>query len=242
MVIFPAIDLLGGRCVRLVQGDYDRSTVYADDPLAPARKFVEEGAEWLHVVDLDGARSGSPVNTDVVRAIVAKTGARVQVGGGVRTLEHAQRLLDCGVQRVIVGSALVRGAIPPEAWFDALGDRLVTGLDAREGQVAIEGWLEGTGLGVVAFAQELAARGAKRVIYTDIAVDGSLKGPSVESTRQLVAALNIPVIASGGVSCLDDLRRLATLDVEGAIVGKALYEGRFTLGEAFVDQTIVQPG
>lgn len=242
MVIFPAIDLLGGRCVRLVQGDYDRSTVYADDPLAPARKFVGEGAEWLHVVDLDGARSGSPVNTDVVRAIVAETGARVQVGGGIRTLEHAQRLLDCGVQRVIVGSALVRGAIPPEAWFDALGDRLVTGLDAREGQVAIEGWLEGTGLGVVAFAQELAARGAKRVIYTDIAVDGSLKGPSVESTRQLVAALNIPVIASGGVSCLDDLRRLAALNVEGAIVGKALYEGRFTLAEAFVDQTIVQPG
>jgi phosphoribosylformimino-5-aminoimidazole carboxamide ribotide isomerase len=241
MVIFPAIDLLGGRCVRLVQGDYDRSTVYDDDPLAPAKTFVAQGAEWLHVVDLDGARSGTPVNTDVVRAIVAETGARIQVGGGVRSLEHAERLLDSGVERVIVGSALVRGAIPPERWFDALGDRLVAGLDARDGQVAIEGWLEGTGLSVVAFAQELAARGAKRVIYTDIAVDGSLAGPSLDSTRELVAALGIPVIASGGVSCLDDLRRLATLGVEGAIVGKALYEGRFTLAEALSDQTIVQP-
>ncbi|MBW7927450.1 MAG: 1-(5-phosphoribosyl)-5-[(5-phosphoribosylamino)methylideneamino]imidazole-4-carboxamide isomerase [Fimbriimonadaceae bacterium] len=241
MVIFPAIDLLGGRCVRLVQGDYDRSTVYDDNPLAPAKTFVAEGAAWLHVVDLDGARSGTPVNTEVIRAIVAETGARVQVGGGVRSLEHAQRLLDCGVERVIVGSALVRGTIPPEAWFDALGDRLVAGLDARNGEVAIEGWLEGTGLGVVAFAQELAARGAKRVIYTDIAVDGSLAGPSLASTRALAEALAIPVIASGGVSCLDDLRRLAALGVEGAIVGKALYEGRFTLAEALADQTIVQP-
>ncbi|MBZ0214733.1 MAG: 1-(5-phosphoribosyl)-5-[(5-phosphoribosylamino)methylideneamino]imidazole-4-carboxamide isomerase, partial [Nitrospirae bacterium] len=216
MVIFPAIDLLGGRCVRLVQGDYDRSTVYDDDPLAPAKTFVDQGADWLHVVDLDGARSGTPVNTEVIRAIVAETGARIQVGGGVRSLEHAQRLLDCGVERVIVGSALVRGAIPPEAWFDALGDRLVAGLDARDGHVAIEGWLEGTGLGVVAFAQELAARGAKRVIYTDISVDGSLAGPSLASTRALAEALAIPVIASGGVSCLDDLRRLALLGVEGA--------------------------
>lgn len=240
MVIFPAIDVLGGRCVRLIQGDYARSTVYDDDPLAPAKMFLAEGAEWLHVVDLDGARQGRPVNTDIITRIVAETGARVQVGGGIRSLDHARRLLDCGVERVIVGSALVRGNVSPDVWFQQLGDRLVAGLDARNGQIAIEGWLEGTGLEAVRFAKDLASRGAQRVIFTDIAVDGSLSGPSLESTRQLVESLDIPVIASGGVASLDDLRRLGALGVEGAIVGKALYEGRFGLRSAVEIATLVR--
>jgi phosphoribosylformimino-5-aminoimidazole carboxamide ribotide isomerase len=235
MVIFPAIDLRGGRCVRLVQGDFARETVYDDDPVAMALRFRAQGAEFLHVVDLDGAREGAPRNLEVVRRLAKETGLRLQVGGGVRSLEIARELLDAGVERVVAGSRLASDDEFAKTLFAELGERVVAGIDARGGVVAVQGWTQTSGVPATDLARRLQLLGARRLIVTDIATDGMLTGPNIAFLEEMLEAVAMPVIASGGVGSLEDLSTLARLQpkgLEGAIVGKALYEGRFLLSEA----------
>lgn len=236
MIVFPAIDLLGGRVVRLSQGDYERVTVYSEDPVAQARAFAEAGAEWLHVVDLDGARDGRPGNLDVLRRIAATSGLPVQAGGGARSLETLERFLDAGVARVVLGTTLVTDAELVAQAIDRFGsERIVAGVDARDGMVAIAGWREGTALPASELVRELAGLGIRHLVFTDIVRDGMRTGVDVELYEAVAEAAGFPVIASGGVSTLDDLRELAALGpdvVEGAITGRALYEGAFSLKHA----------
>jgi phosphoribosylformimino-5-aminoimidazole carboxamide ribotide isomerase len=227
----PAVDIRGGRCVRLVQGDFSRETRYADDPAEMARHWQDQGARRLHVVDLDAARDGIRTNAQVIAQLLRSVSIPVQVGGGIRSLETAQTVLEDGADRVVVGT---RAAEAPEAlteWLASLGpERLVVGVDARDGQVATHGWKSVTDLSVVDFCSRLAHMGVTRVVYTDVGRDGLLSGPNVEVTRQL--ATYLAVIGSGGVASVDDLRALAEAGAEGAIVGTALYEGRLQLSEA----------
>jgi phosphoribosylformimino-5-aminoimidazole carboxamide ribotide isomerase len=233
MLILPAIDLRGGRCVRLEQGDYGRETVFADDPVAVARRFKAAGARWLHVVDLDGAREGEPQNLDAVARIAASVGVQVELGGGIRTTETARRALDLGVARVIVGTRAVR----EPAWLaevaGALPGRVALGLDARRGDVAVEGWQKATGRTAADVAAAAASVPLAAIIYTDIAKDGMMAGPNVEATADLARRTVMPVIASGGVTTAEDVEQLAATGViRGAIIGRALYEGTITVEEA----------
>jgi phosphoribosylformimino-5-aminoimidazole carboxamide ribotide isomerase len=235
--IFPAIDVLDGKAVRLFQGDYDRVTVYNDDVVDQASRFVEQGARWLHMVDLDGARTGLPVNAGAIgRVAQAFPLLNIQVGGGVRSLEVAEKLLDVGVKRVILGTALVRDKELVSTMIDALGsERLVAGIDARDGIVAIEGWREQSDSSAAALACELVSLGLRHLVYTDIARDGAQTGIQAQAYREVAAQAGFPVIVSGGVSTLDDIvaaRELGSTVVEGVIVGRALYEDNFTLAQA----------
>jgi phosphoribosylformimino-5-aminoimidazole carboxamide ribotide isomerase len=229
--LYPAIDLLGGRVVRLRQGDYADQTVYGDDPLTVARSFVDDGATWVHVVDLDAARSGDPVNRPVITAIAAavRGTARVQTGGGVRTLDDARELGDAGVARVVMGSAAVRDPALVEA--AAAYVPVAVGLDHRGGELAVHGWTEGSGL-MLDDAIELFPA-AEVFVVTDIGRDGMLTGPDIEGLTRAAGLAGAPVIASGGVSCLADVVALADIpNLGGVITGKAVYEGRFTIAEA----------
>lgn len=235
MIIFPAIDIRGGRCVRLVEGRFDAETVFADNPLDMARRWAQEGAEYLHVVDLDGALAGKPVNTEVIAAITKAVDIPVQLGGGIRTLESIAVLLDAGVARVILGSVAVKQPELVRQACTKYGDRIVVGIDARDGQVAVEGWGVSGGVAAEELAAKMAAAGVARIIYTDIARDGTLTGVNVAATQSLARAAGIPVIASGGVSSLDDVtavKAAQTDGVEGVIIGKALYTGAVKLPEA----------
>lgn len=232
--IIPAIDIRGGKCVRLLQGDYDRETVFGEDPVEMARRWEGEGASRLHVVDLDAARSGQPENLEIVRRIAAALSIPVQMGGGVRNREAVVRTLDTGVQRAIVGTAAAADPETARALFGEFGESLILGVDARDGKVAVAGWRETTAWDAVELAREMAAAGARRLIFTDIATDGMGTGPSLESTRRLAEALEIPVIASGGVGRPEDVlavSRLQDAGVEGVIVGKAIYTGAVNLAE-----------
>jgi phosphoribosylformimino-5-aminoimidazole carboxamide ribotide isomerase len=227
----PAVDIRRGRCVRLVQGDFARETRYADDPAEMARHWQAEGAQRLHVVDLDGARDGVRANGDVIRRLLCSVEVPVQVGGGIRSLETALGLLEDGADRVIVGTAAAEHPETLSAWVEALGaERLIVGVDARHGRVVTRGWLSAIDVSVLSFCQTLAVAGVARVIYTDVARDGLLGGPDVQGTREI--ARLIRVIGSGGVSTVEHLRRLAEAGAEGAIVGTALYEGRLNLSDA----------
>ncbi|MDO8880126.1 MAG: 1-(5-phosphoribosyl)-5-[(5-phosphoribosylamino)methylideneamino]imidazole-4-carboxamide isomerase [Coriobacteriia bacterium] len=232
MIIFPAIDILDGRAVRLMQGRLDAVTVYNERPVDQARQFIDAGAEWIHVVDLDGAVLGTPANIDLVHRIAA-LGVPVQTGGGIRSMDTIERMFDAGVKRVVLGTALVR---EPGLVAEACDryDGIVAGIDARDGKVAIEGWREGTDHGVLELIRELELLGVKRLAYTDISKDGMQTGVNYGAYRALVSQIDIPVVASGGVSTLDDIRDLVTLgaQLEGVIVGRALYENSFTLADA----------
>ena len=234
MEILPAIDLRAGKVVRLIQGDYARQIDYGDDPLAAAARFQSEGARWVHVVDLDGAKSGEPANLGVVESILAKTDLRVQFGGGVRSDATARRLLDAGVTRVVIGTRALR----QWDWFSSLvhrgefAGRVVLGLDAREGQVAVEGWTESTGQSAVAVAERASTLPLAGIVYTDIAADGMMAGPNTKALAEVVAATPLPVIASGGICTPADLVALRRLGAAGAIVGRALYEGLLTVADA----------
>jgi phosphoribosylformimino-5-aminoimidazole carboxamide ribotide isomerase len=229
----PAVDIRGGRCVRLVQGDFSRETRYADDPVEMARHWVDEGAQRLHVVDLDGARDGVRANATVISRLIDSVSVPVQVGGGIRSMSTAQGLLDAGADRVIVGTRAVEDPDSLSDWLAALGpESLVVGVDARDGQVASHGWLNVTGASVVELCERLAGIGLRRVVYTDVGRDGLLGGPNVEMTRQVAQLLG--VIGSGGVSSVDHLRALAEAGAEGAIIGTALYEGKLSLKDALV--------
>jgi len=232
VIIFPAIDLMGGQAVRLTQGAFEDARVYNADPVAQAMAFAAAGAEWIHLVDLDGAKAGHPVHLEVLRQVAAETGLPVQFGGGLRTPVDMQAALEAGAARVIVGTRLTQDLDTAEALFAQFGEGLVAGLDARNGEVATHGWQEGSGQSILDLARQLVERGATRFIYTDIARDGVLGGPDLSGTVALLEATGVPVIASGGVAELSDLEQIAATKLEGVIVGKALYEGRFTLQEA----------
>jgi len=235
MILFPAIDLLGGKAVRLAQGDYERVTVYNDDPVAQAREFVDGGAEWIHVVDLDGARDGVPGNLDAIERMARETGARLEVGGGVRSLETMGRLTEAGVERVVVGTKLVTDPEFVRAAVRCCGEAVVAGVDARDGMVCVEGWREGTATSAQVLVGELRELGLRHLVYTDISRDGMQTGINAPAYVGVAVTAGFPVVASGGVSTLDDLRDLHALGpgvIEGAIVGRALYEGAFTLADA----------
>jgi phosphoribosylformimino-5-aminoimidazole carboxamide ribotide isomerase len=230
--VIPAIDLRGGRCVRLRQGDYARETAYSDDPAAVARQWEAEGAPRLHVVDLDGAREGRPVNTAVIAAICQAVAIPVEVSGGIRTLEAIEAALARGADRVQLGSVAVKNPALTRAAIQQFGARIVVSIDARDGFVRTDGWLHGSNVRAIDLARELDAAGVPRIMFTDISRDGTLSGPNFQAYRDLVAAVRCPIIASGGISTLDHLRQLAAIGCEGAIVGTSLYERRFTLREA----------
>ncbi len=232
--IYPAIDLKGGRCVRLLQGRADAETVYGQDPVAMATHWAEQGAHWLHVVDLDGAFAGHPAQVDLVARIVAAVKVPVQCGGGLRTDADIQRVLDAGVSRAILGTRAWADPKGLAALVARFGDRLAVGIDARDGLVQIKGWTETTNLTAVALARQADSLGVRTLIVTDTATDGMLKGTNLEAMLDVCSAVRCEVIASGGVSRADDVRALRGLgqaNLAGAIVGKALYEGHATLPE-----------
>jgi phosphoribosylformimino-5-aminoimidazole carboxamide ribotide isomerase len=230
--IWPAIDLRGGKCVRLQQGDYQRETVFSDDPASMARQWVDLGAKHLHLVDLDGARGGQPANLASVQAIIEAVDVPCEVGGGIRTEWAIRRLLELGLARLIVGTLALR----EPAWFrrmcSAFPGKLVLGIDARNGRAATEGWLETSGVAATELARQFADLPIAAVIYTDIATDGMLSGPNFEAMAEMQRAVNLPVIASGGVTTREDVARLAAIPMAGCIIGRALYEGTLTLPEA----------
>jgi phosphoribosylformimino-5-aminoimidazole carboxamide ribotide isomerase len=235
VILYPAIDIRGGKAVRLAQGDYDRETAYDDDPVVAARRWVEGGASWLHVVDLDGARTGEPVNLEHVRRIVASVGVPVQLGGGLRDSGKVEEAISSGVERVVLGTAAVKDPDLAAAIAAAHGDRVVVSVDSRSGRVAAEGWTESSDLDTRDVVTALGERGVRRFVYTPVDVDGLMEGPDLDSLREVAAATDAEVIYSGGVGSIDDLRALSELgleNLEGVIVGKALYEGRFTIAEA----------
>lgn len=246
MDLYPAIDLRGGRCVRLVEGDFARETSYGDDPVGVARSFAHEGAPWIHVVDLDAARTGEPVNRDVVDRIVGAVTVPVQVGGGVRSVAAAEALLKAGVTRVVVGTAAVESPELVETLCDRWPGRIAVGLDHRDGEVRLRGWVDGTGRRVAELIPEAVAAGAAAVIVTDISRDGRLRGPDVIGLAGLLELTGAPLIASGGVASLEDLRLLAAVragagGLTGVIVGKALYEGAFGVAEAVAACVALSP-
>lgn len=233
--LYPAIDLSGGRPVRLLHGDYSQMTVYGDDPVAVARRWRDEGAEFLHVVDLDGAKEGRPVHVDVIAAIVRETGLPVQAGGGVRDPETLETLFSRGVARCVVGTAALENPDWIREILREYGERIVVGLDARDGKVAVRGWLQTTGISAGELGKQLREWGAKRALFTDIRRDGAMAGPNGEAAAALAKETGLMVIASGGVRSVEDIRHLFRLrqqGVAGAVVGRALYTGDLSLAEA----------
>jgi phosphoribosylformimino-5-aminoimidazole carboxamide ribotide isomerase len=232
MEILPAIDLRGGKCVRLIQGDYGRETVFGDDPVAIARHWEEQGATRLHVVDLEGAKEGHPCQLDTVAAIAHGVSIPVEMGGGIRTVRIAREVLAAGLERVILGSAALEPAVAAE-FASALPGRVVGGIDARDGLVAVRGWLDTTQVRAVDLARELVALGLEWIVYTDIGRDGMLRGANVEAMQSMVEAVpQAKVIASGGVTTVGDIRALRKAGAAAAIVGMALYTGKLKLEDA----------
>lgn len=238
MILYPAIDIRDGRAVRLVQGDYDRETRFEDDPLVAAERWLEGGARALHVVDLDGARSGEPANLEHVRRITAAAAVPVQVGGGLRSADAVEAVLEAGAARVVLGTAALEDPALVEGLAADHPERIVVGADARGGRVAIEGWERESRLGIEALIADFAARGVRRFVYTPVEVDGTLEGPGMEGLAGAGAAAGAAgaeLVYSGGVGTLEHLQALAAADLPalaGVIVGRALYEGRFTVAEA----------
>jgi phosphoribosylformimino-5-aminoimidazole carboxamide ribotide isomerase len=231
MIIYPAIDLRGGQCVRLRQGDYQQETVFGADPAAMAKRWADAGADHLHIVDLDGAKEGRPVNGDSIRAIVKAAGIPCQLGGGIRTEADIELALSWGVQRVIVGTKALQS---PE-WLDQMltkfPHRIILGIDAKDGKVAVHGWLEVSELSALDLANRFEGKPLAAIVYTDIARDGMMQGANIEAMAEMKRATTTPVIASGGVTTMDDIRNLAAIPMHGAIVGRAIYEGRLDLAE-----------
>ena len=246
MIIFPAIDIIGGQCVRLVQGDYATASKVAEDPLETAKKFEAAGAEWIHMVDLDGAKAGYPVNTEIYENIAKHTHLKVEVGGGIRTLDTVRAYLDLGITRVILGSAALKD---PQLVADAVSefgaDRIVVGIDAKNEMVATEGWLETSDVHYIDLAKEMIKAGVKTFIFTDISKDGTLSGVNTEQLRKLRDAVGdqCNIVASGGVHTLDDIIACRDLGLYGTIAGKSLYQGTLDLAEAIkaADTIVIRP-
>lgn len=231
MIIYPAIDLRGGRCVRLIEGDFSRETVFDDDPAEAARRWADAGAEWLHVVDLDGAVVGEPVNGEGIRRIRQAVDIPIQLGGGLRLEEHISAAFDHGVDRVILGTAAIRSPDLVTAAAKAWPDRVAVGLDARDGRLAAGGWLDQTDALATDVARALQAAGVRHFIFTDISRDGTLAGPNLVALAAMVEAVPVDVIASGGIGQLDDVLHVAAAGAAGVIIGRALYDGRVDLAE-----------
>jgi phosphoribosylformimino-5-aminoimidazole carboxamide ribotide isomerase len=234
MLIIPAIDLKDGRCVRLRQGRAEQVAVYSEDPVEVAVEWQAQGAEYLHVVDLDGAFTGKPVHTAVIAGIAARTGLPFEVGGGLRTDDDIRAVLDAGADRVIVGTRAFTDTGELARMAGAFGKRLAVGIDARGGMVQVKGWVETTGMRAIELGELVAAAGVATIIYTDTATDGMMSGPNIEAVQQMCSAVNCDVVASGGITTAEDtraLRRLGMPNLVAAIVGKALYEGRVTLAD-----------
>ncbi len=239
MLIIPAIDLKDGRCVRLFQGDMDRETVYFENPLDAAKHWLAQGASFLHLVDLNGAVEGRPVHTKEVAAICRLPGLSVELGGGLRSVDAVQAALDLGVSRVVIGTAAYDNPELLRGLCEEFPGKVVVGIDARAGKVAVQGWTETTAMDAGELARRCERDGASRIIYTDISRDGASAGVNLEETLKIARAVKIPIIASGGVATLNDIRMLRPLEpqgVEGVIVGRALYAGAFTLREALAAQ------
>lgn len=235
MEVIPAIDLLEGRCVRLYQGDYDQSQVFDENPVEVARRWADEGATRLHLVDLDGAKAGKPENWKAIEAIATAVDVPIEVGGGLRDRDRVAALFNRGVQYAILGTAAVENPDLVSTLSAEFPGQIIVGIDARDGKVATRGWLETSEIEAIALAQDMAQRGAAAVIYTDIKRDGTLQGPNMEALRAIAEATTIPIIASGGMSSVSDLLKLLTLErlgVNGVIIGKALYTGDIVLKEA----------
>lgn len=235
MIIYPAIDIRGGRCVRLTEGRFDAETVFADDPAEMALKWAGLGAEFLHLVDLDGALAGEGKNVPVIERILQSVSIPVQLGGGIRNLETIEKLLSLGVNRLILGSAAVKNPQLVEEACKKYPGHIAVGIDAKNGDVAIEGWGKGSGVAATELAKKMAAYGVETIIYTDISRDGMLSGVNVETTAALARACGVPIIASGGVASLEDIRRVKAVEsdgVQGCIIGKAIYTGAVDLKAA----------
>lgn len=236
MIVFPAIDLRRGRCVRLYQGDPDQEVVFGDDPIAIAEEWIDQGTEWLHIVNLDGAFGEASDNLSVVETILDMVDAQVQFGGGLRSLDDVAHALDLGVSRVIVGTLAIRAPDVVQQAVERFGaERVVVGIDARDGRVATHGWKETSDVDVMDLAERIMVLGVNRVVYTDIARDGTMRGPDVAGTRRLAAETGLNVIASGGVASLNDVKALKSHEhagIEGVIIGQALYTGAIDLSDA----------
>lgn len=231
MFVLPAIDILDGRAVRLRQGDVSKPEDYGD-PVEMARSFESQGAKWVHIDDLDGAQEGYPVHTTIIAGIIEQTSLKIELGGGIRTLEAAKMLIEAGVHRVVISTRLTQDESCASGFFSCLGNRAVAAIDTRDGKIATNGWRSSTAIDGVDFAKHMEHLGCRRAIFTDVNLDGMMMGPNFDAVQALVDRLEIPVIASGGVSSLDDLARLREIGVEAAVVGKALYENHFQLSEA----------
>jgi phosphoribosylformimino-5-aminoimidazole carboxamide ribotide isomerase len=235
MLIIPAIDLKDGRCVRLFQGEMDKETVYFENPLDAAKHWLSEGASFIHIVDLNGAVEGRPVHTKEVAAICKQPGLAVELGGGLRSMEAVEAAVDLGVSRVVIGTAAYDNAEFLRTACNKFPGRIVAGVDARRGKVAVKGWVETTAMDAVELARRCEADGAARIIYTDIGRDGTRAGVNLDETLKIARAVRIPIIASGGVSTFDDIRELLPFEkegIEGVIVGRALYAGTLRLSDA----------
>ena len=232
MQIWPAIDLLGGKCVRLKQGDYAQETIYGDDPAAMARRWVGDGARHLHLVDLDGARDGKLVNRAAIEAIVRAVDIPTELGGGVRDEATIGELLSLGLSRVVVGTKAIADPDWLKQMCAAFPQQIVLGIDAKDGRVATDGWLEVSDVAATELAAQFADQPLAAIVYTDIATDGMLSGPNLNAMREMASAVDIPVIASGGVSCAADVRQLTSTGVAGCIIGRALYDGKITIADA----------
>ena len=232
MYIIPAIDLRDGKCVRLIQGDYNRQINYEDNPVQQAQDFIKAGAKWLHIVDLDGAKVGRAVNTDTISAVAALGQLKIEVGGGIRDEASIKQLLDIGAERVIIGTK----AVSDFEWFSEMAEKfsgkIVLGLDARGSKVATHGWMQDSNQSLLEFASEAAKLPLAAIIYTDISKDGMMAGPNFERTKELAEAVAVGVVASGGVSKIDDIKKLTETKVVAAIIGRSLYEGTLNLSDA----------
>ena len=229
MIIFPAIDLRGGKCVRLIQGDFAKETIYSDDPQATALKWQNMGAKFLHVVDLDGARAGSPQNVDAIKKILDAIKIPIEVGGGIRTLDDVEKILSLGVRRVILGSVAVENISLVEDAVKKFGDKIVVGIDAKGGFVAVHGWEKSSAVKAEELAKKIVVAGVKTIIYTDISKDGMLSGVNAEIFSELEKKSGAQIVASGGVKSLEDIRALKAAKISGVIVGKAIYTGALDL-------------
>ena len=232
MLIFPAIDLYGGKAVRLYKGDYQNMTVYSDDPLSVARDFVKAGATCIHMVDLEGARDGTTPNLDIVRSIAQNTPLFTEIGGGIRSMETVRAYLEAGVDRVILGTAAVTDPVFLSQALAEYGERIAVGVDIKDGKVAIRGWLETAEDDALTFCEKMQALGVRTIISTDVSKDGAMMGANHELYRTLAEKFDLQIVASGGVSSLDDVKKLRALNLYGAIIGKAYYTGAIDLKEA----------
>ena len=232
MRIYPAIDIKDGKCVRLFKGRFDDVTVYGDSPAEMAKKWEAQGGEFIHVVDLDGALKGHGVNAEKIKEICESVSVPVQTGGGIRTIEDIEAKLECGISRVIIGTKAVSDSEFVKEAVAKYGDKIVIGIDAKDGMVAVEGWEKTSDFTAVEFAKKMVSLGVKTIVYTDIATDGTLAGSNVEAMREMADAVDADIIASGGIGSLDDILSLKDTGVEGVIVGKALYTNRVDLKEA----------